>query len=100
VGRRGIVSPRSHAVGTMMDTFNQYPHIDEVIPAMGYSPQQIIDLEATINGCDCDLVLFATPIDLPKLVDIDKPTIRVRYEYQDHDDPTLETVLVKRLGNM
>ena len=99
-GAGEIVSPKPHAVGSMIDTFNRYPHIDEVIPAMGYSPQQITDLEATINGCDCDLVLFATPIDLPKLVDIDKPHLRVRYEYEDHDDPTLETVLARRLGGM
>lgn len=93
-----IVSPKPHAVGRMADTLKRYPHIDKVIPAMGYSPQQIKDLEATINGCDCDLVLFATPIDLPKLVTIRKPTLRVRYEYQDHQDPTLEAVLKQRLN--
>ncbi|MGD9368292.1 MAG: cyclic 2,3-diphosphoglycerate synthase [Desulfobacteraceae bacterium] len=92
-----IVSPKPHAVGRMADTLKRYPHIDKVIPAMGYSPQQIKDLEATINGCDCDLVLFATPIDLPKLVTISKPTLRVHYEYQDHQDPTLEAVLKQRL---
>lgn len=93
-----IIAPKPHAVGQMADTLEKYPHIDKVIPAMGYSPQQIKDLEATINGCDCDLVLFATPIDLPKLVTISKPTLRVRYEYQDHQGPTLEAVLKQRLN--
>jgi len=93
-----IIAPKPFAVGLMADTFKKYPHIDRVIPAMGYSPRQISDLEATINAIDCDLVLFATPIDLPKLVSINKPTMRVRYEYEDHDDPTLEAVLVKRLS--
>ncbi len=82
----------------MAETYDQYPHIDRVIPAMGYSPEQIRDLEATINACDVDLVLYATPIDLPSLIRIDKPSMRVRYEYQVHDDgPTLKEMLGKRL---
>jgi predicted GTPase len=65
---------------------------------MGYSREQIADLETTINRSDCELVLCATPIDLPKLVRIDKPTLRVRYEYKDRpDSPRLEEVLRKRL---
>jgi predicted GTPase len=93
-----IVDPRPRAVGLIAATFEKYPHIDQVLPAMGYNPEQIKDLETTINGSDCDIVVFATPIDLPKLVDIDKPTLRVRYEYEDHNDPTLSTVLNKRLN--
>jgi predicted GTPase len=96
-GAAQIADPRSCAVASMLQTLQQYPHIDQVIPAMGYSPQQIKDLEATINRCDCDLVLFATPIDLPKLVRINKAHLRIRYEYQDHGEPTLETVLQQRL---
>jgi predicted GTPase len=61
------------------------------------SRPQIRDLEATINRTDCDLVLFATPIDLPKLISINKPKLRVRYEYQDHGQPTLKELLLKRL---
>ncbi len=95
-----IVDPLPYAVGRMARTFADYPHVRRVIPAMGYSPQQIRDLEATINRCPCDLVLFATPIDLPKLVTLDKPSLRVRYEYQDHDPPTLESVLTRRLQGM
>ncbi len=95
-GASEILDPKPFAVGLMAEAFKKYPHIENVIPAMGYSEQQIKDLEATINGCDCDLVIFATPIDLPKLVTINKPNLRIRYEYQDHNDPTLENVLHKR----
>ncbi|UCG14513.1 MAG: GTPase [Deltaproteobacteria bacterium] len=92
-----IVEPGPYAVGTIQETYRRYPHVSSVLPAMGYSQEQIHDLELTINNTDCDLVLFATPIDLPKLVTIDKPTLRVRYEYRDHDRPTLEETLRKRL---
>jgi predicted GTPase len=67
---------------------------------MGYSPDQIRDLEATVNACDADLVLFATPIDLPHLIHMNKPAMRVRYEYQDHGAPTLKTILGRRLAAM
>jgi predicted GTPase len=92
-----IVDPKPHAMGLMADTLEKYPHIHQVLPAMGYSPRQIKDLETTINNCDCDLVMFATPIDLPELIDINKPTLRIRYEYEDKQDPTLAQVLEKRL---
>ena len=92
-----IIDPKPGAVGLIAETFQEYPHIDQILPAMGYSPQQINDLEATINGSGCDVVLFATPIDLPKLVNIDKPTLRVRYEYEDHNEPTLAAMLEQRL---
>ena len=65
---------------------------------MGYGPQQVKDLEETIRQAECDLVLCATPIDLPKLLQIDKPTLRVRYEYRDFPrGPQLEEVLMRRL---
>lgn len=96
-GAAKITTPKPHAVGQMKETFSQYPHIDNIIPAMGYSPTQIDDLEATINATPCDLVLFATPIDLPRLVKINKPSMRVRYEYEDQGEPKLETVLRNKL---
>ncbi|MGD8991508.1 MAG: cyclic 2,3-diphosphoglycerate synthase [Desulfobacterales bacterium] len=92
-----VVDPRSYAVGSLNETFTIYPHIGNVIPAMGYTPEQIRDLETTINKADCDLVLFATPIHLPLVLNIQKPTIRVRYEYQDHGRPTLEELIFNRL---
>ncbi len=95
-----IVDPRPYAVGAIKETYNQYPHLDTEVPAMGYSQEQMRDLELTINSAECDLVLFATPIDLPKLLSINKPTLRVRYEYKDHSSPTLEESLLKRLESL
>ncbi len=88
-----IVDPRPYACGSIRGTFAAYPHIECVLPAMGYSREQVADLERTIAATPCDLVLFATPIHLPRVLSIDKPTLRVRYEYRDHGTPTLEEAL-------
>lgn len=95
-----IVDPRPSLTGTMKETFEKYPHIGMLIPAMGYSKDQIRDLEQTINKSECDLVLFATPVDLPKLISINKPNLRVRYEYKDHSAPTLKETLLKRFEEL
>jgi predicted GTPase len=92
-----IVDPRPYAAGSISDTYRAYPHIGPVLPAMGYSAEQIKDLEETINASDCDLVLFATPIQLTRIVSINKPAIRVRYEYEDNGSPTLQDVLLSEL---
>ncbi len=92
-----IVDPRPYAKGTIHETYLRYPTTGTVLPAMGYSREQIRDLEATINGADCDLVLFATPIHLTRILSIEKPAIRVRYEYHDHGSPALEETLITRL---
>ncbi|MBW1958468.1 MAG: GTPase [Deltaproteobacteria bacterium] len=97
-GAANIVDPRPYIFGTIKDTFEKYPHVGPLLPAMGYSKEQIHDLEITINKVDCERVLFATPIDLPKLVSINKPTLRVCYEYRNHSRPLLEEVLIKRLN--
>lgn len=96
-GAAEIVDPRPVAVGSIQKAFEKYPHTGPVLPAMGYSPHQLQDLEETINGSDVDLVLFATPIQLTRIVNIGKEALRVRYEYRDHGSPTLEEVLLKRL---
>jgi len=96
-GAAEVVDPRPYAKGTLRETYLLYPHTGPVLPAMGYSRDQIQDLESTINNASCDLVLFATPIHLTRILSINKPTIRVRYEYQDHDHPYLEGVLIDRL---
>jgi predicted GTPase len=96
-GASEIVDPRPFATGSMRDTYRAYPHIGPLLPAMGYSAEQIADLEQTINASDCDLVLFATPIQLTRIVSINKPAIRVRYEYEDSGRPTLEEVLLDEL---
>ncbi len=93
-----IVDPRPYACGSIREAYRKYTHIGPVLPAMGYSPGQIQDLERTINRAECDLVVFATPIHLTRILSINKPTVRVRYEYRDHGKPALEEVLLKRLG--
>jgi predicted GTPase len=92
-----VIDPRPYAVGSIRETYKRYPHLSGEVPAMGYSQEQMLDLELTINNADCDLVLFATPIDLPKLLSINKPSLRVHYEYQDHGSHTLEECLIRRL---
>jgi predicted GTPase len=93
-----VVDPRPYAVGVLKETYRRYPHLGSVLPAMGYNPNQIHDLERTIDNVPCDLVLFATPIHLPRVLSIKKPTLRVRYEYKDHGTPTLEELLSERLN--
>ncbi len=95
-----IIDPRPFAVGSVKETYHHYPHIGPVLPAMGYSREQIHELEQTIAAADCDLVLFATPIHLPRILSIQKPTLRVRYEYKDHGRPTLAEVLIEKLDRL
>jgi predicted GTPase len=96
-GAAEIVDARPFAVGAIREAYRQYPHIAGPLPAIGYSQQQIRDLESTINAVDCDLVLFATPIELTCLLSIGKPVLRVRYEYKDNGSPRLEDVLLERM---
>ncbi len=84
-----LVDPRPYLVGSLKETFETYPEVGKVLPAMGYGEQQVKDLEATINACDCDIVVSATPIDLTRLVNIEKPCLRVRYAYRNNSRPTL-----------
>ena len=93
-----IVDPRPYAVGSIAATFEQYPETGGILPAMGYGADQIADLEETIAKTPADLVLIATPIDLGRLIDIDKPSIRVRYELQEIGHPTLKQLLAERLA--
>ncbi len=96
-GAAGIVDPRPYLVGSIVNTFEEYPEIGAVLPAMGYSAQQISDLEETINRTECDLVLSATPIDLSRLINVKKPLQRIRYQYRDHGQPLLKDILVEKL---
>jgi predicted GTPase len=92
-GAAEIVDPRSYAVGSIRETFRKYYHLSEILPAMGYGNQQVKELEDTINAVDCDVVVIGTPIDLARVVKIEKPCIRVRYDLQEIGRPTLEDVL-------
>ena len=96
-GAAEIVDPRPYAVGSIATTYARYPSTGAVLPAMGYSPAQIADLEATLARVPADLVLVGTPIDLARLVHLDKPMIRVRYDLEAIGAPTLEAVIIERL---
>lgn len=93
-GAREIVDPRAWTVGTIAETYRKYPRIGALLPAMGYGDRQIRDLEQTINRVDCDLVLIATPIDLGRILKMDKPSMRVRYELQEVEPGGLEKAVM------
>ncbi len=88
-----IVDPRPYLQGELAQTFATYPDIGTLLPAMGYSEGQIRDLENTINATPCDTVIIATPIDLNRIIHVNKPTVRVGYELQEIGEPTLSQVL-------
>jgi predicted GTPase len=88
-----FVDPRPYLVGKLKETFETYPNIGTILPAMGYGEEQLRDLEATINGTDCDAVVIGTPIDLGRIVNIEKPSTRVFYDLQGIDNPDLDGVL-------
>ena len=92
-GAKEIVDPRPWLNGSLVDTFNKYPEIGNLLPAMGYGIDQIKDLEQTINASDCYLVVIGTPIDLTRVIDIQIPSVRVTYELEEVGTPNLETVL-------
>jgi predicted GTPase len=97
-GAAQLVDPRSYAVGSIGRTFEAYPHMGPLLPAMGYGEAQISELEQTINAVECDLVLTATPIDLRRLIDVRHPVDRVRYELQVIGEPTLQAILAEHFG--
>jgi predicted GTPase len=88
-----IVDPRPVAVGSIAETFRHYPHLTKVLPAMGYTPEQVRELEATINNADCDVVITGTPIDLHRVLKVDKPIVRARYEMMEIGRPDLDDIL-------
>lgn len=92
-GASEIVDPRPFLVGQLEDTFRSYPDIGTLLPAMGYGDEQLRDLEATVNSCDCDAVIIGTPIDLNRVIDIKKPNTRVFYDLQSIGEPSLENVV-------
>jgi predicted GTPase len=99
-GAREIVDPRPWLVGSLNETFEQYPAIGALLPAMGYSPEQIRDMENTINATECDVVVIATPIDLRRLMNIKHPSVMVGYELQEIGRPTLHDVISDKLAKL
>jgi predicted GTPase len=99
-GAAEIIDPRPYATGEIKKTYQTYPKIGTLLPAMGYSDQQIRDLEATINKVPCDVVIIGTPIDLKRIVKIKKPALRVTYELEEIGEPSLRTILGEATKNM
>ena len=97
-GAGELVDPRPWLKGSLVETFEQYPGIGLLLPAMGYSDQQVKDLEDTINAVECDAVVIGTPIDLRRLVNINKPSVRVNYSLEVTSVPNLETIIKENLG--
>jgi predicted GTPase len=100
LGAGTLVDPRPYAVGRIKETFQAYPGIGILLPAMGYGKQQVADLEKTINATPCDVVVIGTPIDLNRIVKISKPTVRVTYELQEIGTPNLQMVLEEFVGKV
>ena len=99
-GAAQIVDPRPYAVGSIRETYATYPHIGPVLPAVGYGKEQRRELERTINNAECNLVIYATPTDLRRYLEIKKPAARVRYDYADRGEVTLEELLRERLEGL
>jgi predicted GTPase len=95
-GAASLVDPRPFAVGSIAKTLEEYPHVTELLPAMGYGRKQMDDLKETIARSDADVVLIGTPIDLRKIIEFDKPALRVTYRLQELGEPTLAGLMAER----
>jgi predicted GTPase len=95
-GAAELVDPRPFAVGSIKETFAKYPHVTELLPAMGYGRRQMEELRETISRSDADLVLIGTPIDLRRVIKLDKPALRVTYRLQELGEPTIAQLLAER----
>ena len=97
-GAAKMADPRPHLVGSLNSVYAKYPHLAEALPAMGYGDGQTRELEATVNATPADLVLFGTPIDLGRIITVNKPLVRVRYELEEIGGTRLEDEIRKTLG--
>jgi predicted GTPase len=95
-GAAELIDPRPFAVGSIAETFERYPHVGALLPAMGYGRKQMHDLRETIERSNAELVLIGTPVDLRRLIDLDKPALRVTYRLQEMGEPTLKDVLAEK----
>ena len=96
-GAKELIDPRRYSVGSILETFVKYPDIGILLPAMGYGEKQIKELETTINAIECDLVIIGTPIDLTRIIKINKKSIRVKYDLQEIGRPDLEEILNQKI---
>jgi predicted GTPase len=92
-GAKQLVDPKPYAVGSIKRTYEKYPHLGQVLPAMGYGEKQVHELEQTIAAIDCDSLVLGTPIDLRRIMNLPKPAVRVRYEIRETTKPTLDEIL-------
>ncbi|MCH7620108.1 MAG: GTPase [Candidatus Marinimicrobia bacterium] len=92
-GAAELIDPRPYAVGSIKEAFEKYPDIGKLLPAMGYGNGQTKDLQDTINSVDCDSVVIGTPIDLTKIINIEKPSVRVSYELEEIGTPDIKEIL-------
>jgi predicted GTPase len=92
-GAAEIIDPRPYAQGRLLDTYATFPHLGPILPALGYYPEQLRDLEATINAVPADLVVSATPFSLGRLIKIDRPFVQVAYEMSERGEPRLSDVV-------
>jgi predicted GTPase len=99
-GAKELVDPRPYMVGKLRETFEIYPDIGALLPAMGYSEQQLKDLEITVNNTECDSVIIGTPIDLTRVIRINKPNTRVNYELKETGSPNLEGILKNFINSL
>jgi predicted GTPase len=97
-GAAELVDPRPYLVGSLKEIFDKYPHIGPLVPAMGYGDDMVADLEATVNATPADVVVAGTPMDLGRLINADKPIVRVQYELKVISKPTLEDVIRERFN--
>jgi len=97
-GAKEVVDPRPSAAGSLARTFAEFQHLHKVLPAMGYSKEQLQELEESINRADCELVLSGTPIDLARIIRVNKPVVRVTYRLQEKSQPDLEALLTDLLA--
>ena len=95
-----MVDPRPWAVGSIKETFEKYPHLGPVLPAMGYGERQMKELEETINACDCDVVVLGTPTDLRRYLKLNKPAVRVTYEIEEVSKPSLKEILEEFMSRL
>ncbi len=99
-GAKEIIDPRPFAVGSIVETFKKYTHLSKVLPAMGYGKEQIKELEETINRCDADIVVSGTPIDLNRIINVNKPIVRVRYGVGKETEKELEHIVEEFLSEV
>jgi predicted GTPase len=97
-GAGELVDPRPFAVGSIVDTLERFHHLEPLLPAMGYSKKQIDELETTINRSDAEVVLIGTPIDLRRVLKIDKPAVRARYELEQESGPDLRDIVCSKFA--